>query len=107
MKNKEKFGGQFTDEIEKTNKEISRPVKIFAWIFGVVGLLIFGTGMSISLAEDADTFSLILGSAVGIAGMAMIIANKFIYDALVARRKYKKEMNEVEAELKNKENKIE
>ena len=97
---KEKFGGQFTDEIEKKNKEINRPVKILSWIFGVAGLFIFGRGMSFSFVNDSDTFSLILGSIVGIAGMAMIIANKFIYDALVAKRKYRQEMNEVSAELK-------
>lgn len=101
--NKEKFGGEFTAEIEQKNKEVSKPVKIFAWIFGVVGLLVFGGGMSIALLHAAETSSLIIGSVVGIAGMAMIISNKYIYDAIVAKRKYKKEMTEVKAELKDKE----
>lgn len=93
---KERFGGKFTADIELKNEEIAKPIKIFAWIFGVVGFFIFGGGMSIALTNAASVVSLVIGSLVGCAGIAMMIANSFIYKAIVIKIIYNREMRRLE-----------
>lgn len=96
---KERFGGTLTAETEQRNREIARPLKIFSILFGIVGLFIFGGGMSIAMIFTEQTARLIVGSLVGVAGIAMLVSNVFIYHALLQRKLYKKEMSEVRSEL--------
>ena len=98
-KQRQKFGGSYTANIEQKNKGAAKRVKIFAYIFGVIGLFIFGGGMSIALVHADKTVSLIVGSIVGISGIAMLVSNSFLYQTILQKKLYKMEMEEVNAEL--------
>lgn len=97
MKNRiDNFGGKLTAEIEQKNKYIAKPVKIFAWILGVIGFILFCAGMIVSLSNTAKAASLVSGAIIGCAGIAIMIADKFIYKAIVLRRIYNVEMRRLE-----------
>ncbi len=100
MKKKEKMriGGELNAEKQLRNERLAKPVKIFAYVVGVIAMFIMGAGMSISLAENTGVFRLVLGSVVGIIGIGLMVANSFIYKAIVAKKIYHQDiLDEAEA----------
>lgn len=87
-KRKLNFGGEYTADIEKRNAALKKPVKIAAYILGVVGILIYGGGMSIALVNTDTAALMVLGTLVSAVGAGVMIANKYIYNAVVAKRIY-------------------
>lgn len=75
------------DELRALDKKVRMPAQIFAWVFGTIAVLILGTGMCFSLKAIGDLF--IPGIIVGCIGIALCIANYFIYNAILKARKQK------------------
>lgn len=89
------------DKLKNLDKKVKRPVNIFSYIFGSVGAIIMGSGMSLIMTDIgeklniADTMT--IGVIIGIIGMLIVIINYPIYKKLLAGRKdkYAKEIMEI------------
>lgn len=94
------------DELKKLDKKVKQPALITAVSVGVAGALVLGTGMCLSLKVIGDMFA--LGIVVGCAGIAVCIANYFIYKAVLKARKkkYGEKIVELSGELLNEANGI-
>ena len=79
------------DELLALNAKVKRPAEIFAYIFGTVGSLILGTGMSLAMKVIGASlsFAMPLGVAVGVVGLAMVGVNYFLYEKILKKRKEK------------------
>ena len=74
-------------KLRELDKKIRRPAEIITYILGVVGVLVFGTGMSMSMTDLGG--GVILGSVVGIVGIIILAVNYKIYKYILKRRKAK------------------
>ncbi len=81
------------DELRELDKKVKLPVNIFAYIFGSIGVLIMGGGMSLIMTDIAETIGMaepmIPGIIIGLVGMAMTIINYPIYRGILSSRKKK------------------
>ena len=75
------------DELKSLDKKVKRPAKVFAYIFGVVGALVLGTGMCFAMKILGDIMA--VGIAVGIVGIIMTAINYPIYKRILKKRKSK------------------
>lgn len=75
------------EKLKRLDRKVKIPAKIFAYIFGVIGILIFGTGLCLSMKVIGD--SLTLGIIVGLFGIFMIIVNNYLYKLILSNRKKK------------------
>ncbi len=76
--------------LQKLDKKVKQPAEIFAFTFGIIGTLIMGTGMSIVMKVIGNFVGqMAVGVVIGLIGIAMVIANYFIYKNIVARGKKK------------------
>ncbi len=71
---------------------MKRPANVFAYIFGSIGAIIMGSGMSLVMTDVAETVGIqnpmLYGIVIGIVGMLMAIVNYPIYKGILnARRK--------------------
>lgn len=96
-------------------KELDRKVRLFpavlAYIFGVVAALVLGTGMCLAMevigaSLMSPTVLMTVGVIVGVLGIALCIANYFIYNAVLKSRKskYADKIISISNELLNREN---
>lgn len=79
------------DELRALDRKVKRPAKIFAYIFGAAGAMVLGAGMCLAMKVigAASTFGVALGIVIGVAGIVWVIANYFIYRAILKSRKNK------------------
>ena len=81
------------DALRRLDAKIHRPAAIFAYLFGGVGALVMGCGMSLVMTDLATLLSLgdmmIPGIVIGLVGMAMAAVNYPIYRAILRARKKK------------------
>ncbi len=79
------------DELLSLNAKVKRPAQIFAYIFGTVGSLVLGTGMSLAMKVIGGglSFAMPLGIVVGVVGLAMVSVNYFLYKKILKGRKQK------------------
>lgn len=82
------------DELKALDKRVKTPAAVFAYIFGVAAALILGTGMCLALQIIgvplmSPTVQMSVGIPIGCAGIAMAVANYFIYKAILSSRKKK------------------
>lgn len=81
------------DELKSLDTKVRRPANIFAYIFGSIGAIIMGSGMSLVMTDIAKTIGVSnpmpLGIVVGIIGMLMAIVNYPIYKAILGFRRKK------------------
>ncbi|MDE5911906.1 MAG: dihydropteridine reductase [Clostridia bacterium] len=75
------------DELKSLDKKVKRPAKIFAYIFGVIGALVLGTGMCLAMKVLGDLMA--LGIVVGVVGIIMVSINHLIYKQILKKRKSK------------------
>ena len=77
--------------LKKLDKKAKRPANVFAYTFGTVMTLVFGTGLSICLGVigDGSIKMMILGSVVGIVGMFGVGINYSIYSKILEKGKNK------------------
>lgn len=81
------------DELKELDKMVKRPANIFAYIFGSLGSIIMGSGMSLVMTDIGTTIgienAMVPGIIIGILGMAMAIVNYPIYKNILDSRKKK------------------
>ena len=81
------------EELRKLDAMVKRPANVFAYIYGSIGAIVMGAGMSLVMTEIGAILGLastmIPGIAVGIVGMAMVLSTYPIYKAILSSRKKK------------------
>ena len=75
------------DELRALDKKVKRPATVFAYIFGIIGSLVLGTGMC--LAMEVIGNMMLLGIAIGLVGIAWVSLTHPIYKAILKARKKK------------------
>ena len=79
------------DELKALDAKVKRPANLFAYIFGSIGAIIMGSGMSLVMtdigAKLGMTETMVPGIIIGIVGMFMAIINYPIHKSILNRRK--------------------
>lgn len=79
------------DALKKLDAEVKRPANVFAYAFGSFSAIVMGTGMSLVMTDVGSVIGLkktrAAGVVMGIAGMAMAIANYPIHKSILDNRK--------------------
>ena len=81
------------DDLKALDAKVKRPADLFAYIFGGIGALIMGSGMSLVMTDIGTNWSISntmnLGIVIGIVGLIMAIVNYPIYKRILSSRKKK------------------
>lgn len=82
------------DALRTLDTKVKRPANTFAYIFGSIGAIVMGCGMSLIMTDIATIIGLsgntiLLGTAIGLAGMLIAVINYPIYKAILRSRKNK------------------
>lgn len=81
------------DELKKLDAKVKRPANVFAYIFGSIGAIVMGSGMSLVMTDIGSMIGLsnglIPGIVVGVVGMVMCLVNYPIYKSILSSRKKK------------------
>lgn len=78
------------DELMALDKRVKLPARIFAYIFGILGSLVLGTGMCFAMNVIGNTTKLmILGIIVGCIGILLVSLTYPIYKKMLSSRKEK------------------
>ncbi len=80
------------DELKKLDRKVKRPANLFAYVFGSLGALVMGVGMSLIMTDFGEFFhlsnSLVPGVVIGCIGLCMAVINYPIFRGILnARRK--------------------
>ena len=75
------------EKLHKLDGAVRRPAEIFAYTFGILGALILGVGMCLAMKVIGDLMP--LGIVIGVVGIAIVVANYFIYKAILKKRREK------------------
>lgn len=79
-------------QLRKLDAKAKRPANIFAYTFGIVAALILGVGMCLSMGVlgSGSVGMVVLGSVIGVVGIAMASVNYPIYKKMreSGKRKY-------------------
>lgn len=69
---------------------MKNPANIFAYTFGIIGALIFGTGMYLAMEVIASgTWAMVGGVVVGLVGLALCFVTYPIYNKILEKGKSK------------------
>lgn len=79
--------GPTIEDLKKLDKKVKTPANVFAYTFGTVSALVFGTGMSIALGAIVNIMW--LGCLVGCVGIIMSCLTYPVYKAILKSRKKK------------------
>ena len=89
--------------LKKLDRKAKNPANIFAYSFGVIMSLVFGTGMCLSMKVigDGSTLMMIVGIIIGIIGISGVGINYPIYRKLLesGKKKYAFEIMELAKEI--------
>lgn len=81
------------DLLRELDAEVKRPANLFGYIFGSIGAIVMGAGMSLVMTDIGAAIGIsdpmIPGIVTGVFGMVMAIINYPIYKAILASRKEK------------------
>ena len=81
------------DALKELDAKVKRPVNVFAYIFGSIGAIVMGSGMSLVMTDIGSSIgmedNMAPGIIIGIVGMLMAIINYPIYKKLLASRRKK------------------
>ena len=81
------------DELKALDTKVKRPANIFAYIFGSIGAVIMGSGMSLVMTDIGSmigvNYAMVPGIVIGIAGLVITIINYPIYKRVLASRRKK------------------
>lgn len=77
--------------LKKLDRKAKNPANIFAYTFGIIMSLVFGTGMCLSMKVigDGSAWMMAVGIAVGIVGIIGVSVNYPIYKKLLEAGKKK------------------
>lgn len=81
------------DALKELDAKVKRPANVFAYIYGSLGTIVMGAGMSLVMTEIGAILGLagtmVPGIAIGVAGMAMVLTTYPIYKRILSSRKKK------------------
>lgn len=81
------------DELKALDKKVKKPANVFAFIFGCLGAIVMGSGMSLVMTDIGEIVGIaepmLIGIIIGIVGMFMAIINFPIHKAILNSRKKK------------------
>lgn len=81
------------DALRKLDEKVKRPANIFAYVFGSIGAIIMGAGMSLVMTDIGTTIgmesAMVPGIIIGIVGMIMALVNYPMYKGILGSRKKK------------------
>ena len=81
------------DALRELDAKVKRPANVFCYVFGSMGAVVMGAGMSLVMTDIGTTVGLsdamIPGIIVGVAGMAMALLTWPVYKGILNRRKKK------------------
>lgn len=81
------------DALRKLDAKVKRPANVFAYVFGSLGVIIMGCGMSLVMTNIGATVGvsdpMVPGIVIGIVGMIMAAVNYPVYKGILGSRKKK------------------
>lgn len=81
------------DALRELDAKVKRPANIFAYVFGSLGAIVMGSGMSLAMTDIGANIGIgepmLPGILIGIVGIAMAVVNYPIYKAFLDSRKKK------------------
>lgn len=81
------------DALKALDNKVKKPAKVFAYIFGSIGAIVMGSGMSLVMTDIGTSLgmekTMVPGIAIGIIGMLMAIINYPIYKGILSSRRKK------------------
>ena len=81
------------DALKELDTKVKRPANIFAYIFGSIGGVVMGSGMSLIMSDIGNILGMknvmVPGIVIGIIGMLMTVLNYPIYKGFLDSRKKK------------------
>jgi len=81
------------DALRKLDAKVKRPANIFAYVFGSLGAIVMGSGMSLIMTDLGEkigmTEVMTPGIAIGVVGMIMVLANYPVYKKMLGSRRKK------------------
>lgn len=96
------------DKLKELDAKAKRPATVFAYVFGSLGAIVLGSGMSLIMTDIADVLNFIdrpmpVGIAIGIVGLIITTVNYPIYRAILnsRKRKYSDRILKLSEELMN------
>lgn len=93
------------DELKALDARAKRPAKVFGYVFGTIGALVMGAGMSLIMTDIGTTVGIDncmnTGIVIGIAGMIIVITNYPLYKKLLKmrRKEYAEEIMKLSDEM--------
>ncbi len=79
------------DSLKELDACVKRPANIFAYVFGSLGALIMGTGMSLVMTDIGENIGMenvmFPGIVIGLIGLIMVLADYPIYKKILETRK--------------------
>ncbi len=81
------------EELKRMDSKVKRPANVFAYVFGSIGAIIMGSGMSLVMTDISETVGIenpmLYGVVIGVIGMLMAIINYPIYKKILGNRRKK------------------
>ena len=81
------------DELKALDAKVKRPANVFGYVYGTVGAIIMGTGMSLVMTEIGEmlgmTEPMVPGIVIGVVGMILALSTYPIYKKILNSRKKK------------------
>lgn len=81
------------DELKELDKKVKAPANVFAYVFGSIGAIIMGSGMSLVMTDLGETLgmgdAMIPGVVIGVIGLALTLINYPLYKKILGFRKEK------------------
>lgn len=81
------------DALRTLDTKVKRPANVFAYIFGSIGAIVMGSGMSLVMTDIGATLgmenTMILGIVIGLVGLLMAVINYPVYKKILDGRKKK------------------
>ena len=79
------------DALRTLDTKVKRPANTFAYIFGSIGAIVMGCGMSLIMTDIAKIIGLggntiVLGTVIGIVGMLIAVKNKTLTNEEIRRK---------------------
>lgn len=81
------------EELKALDSRVKRPANVFAYVFGSLGAIVMGSGMSLVMTDIGETLgmesTMAAGIVIGVVGMLMAIINYPVYKKLLSSRRKK------------------
>lgn len=81
------------DALKELDAKVKRPANVFAYIFGGIGAVVMGSGMSLVMSDIGNTLGIenpmVPGVVIGVVGLLMAVINYPVYKGFLASRRKK------------------